>query len=71
VFWQKGVGSRWSRIHHSLIAEVYENFPHARSVAHQMIQLPTGIRAPSTAQPWKSMGTIPEASTSTGGIIAR
>jgi hypothetical protein len=29
----------------------YENFPHARSVAHQMILLPARIRTPNASHP--------------------
>jgi hypothetical protein len=50
---------------------VYENFPHARSVAHEMILLPKIITAPSASHPYKPTEAIPEARMSTGMIMVR
>jgi hypothetical protein len=48
-----------------------EYFPHARSVAHQMILLPARIRTPSATHAERLPLNAPEPSMMTGRIIAR
>ena len=50
---------------------IYENFPHARSVAHQMSLLPPTMMTPNTIHSQIPTETAPEPRTSTGAIIAR
>ena len=55
----------------SKVSVFYENFPHARSVAHQMSLLPPTMITPNTIHPYIPVETMPEPRASTGAIITR